>query len=156
SVFNPATGSFAPNPIDLSPAGDRVFLVLYCTGVRKAADPNGDGNLNETVRALIGGVEVTPLFVGPQGGFVGLDQINLEIPRSLIGRGLVSLAITAAGFSPSNLAEIGIASPQLVNNSPPQVISLSLQSVLAGQKLEILGSNFSPNKTDNQVQIVDA
>lgn len=50
-----------------------------------------------TVSARIGDVEAPALFVGAQGDFVGLDQINLKIPRSLIGRGEVDVATTVDG-----------------------------------------------------------
>jgi uncharacterized protein (TIGR03437 family) len=39
---------------------------------------------------------------GLQGGFVGLDQINVQVPRSLSGRGAVdvSLAVDAQTTNP--------------------------------------------------------
>src|SRR5262245_7873969 len=68
-----------PDPIDLGPDGDQVVLVLYGGGVRKrSALP--------AVKITIGGVEVQADFAGPAPGFVGLDQLNALIPRSLAGR----------------------------------------------------------------------
>jgi uncharacterized protein (TIGR03437 family) len=55
----------------------------------------------------IGGVNVTPTFSGPQGGFVGLDQINFQIPASLAGRGEVDLTITIDGRT-SNVGRLRI------------------------------------------------
>jgi uncharacterized protein (TIGR03437 family) len=49
------------------------------------------------VSAAIGGVPTRTLYAGPQGSLVGLDQINLELPRSLAGRGEVDVAIVADG-----------------------------------------------------------
>jgi uncharacterized protein (TIGR03437 family) len=49
------------------------------------------------VSARIGGVDAPVSFVGAQGDFVGLDQINLQIPRSLIGRGEVEIRLTVDG-----------------------------------------------------------
>jgi len=46
---------------------------------------------------VLGGVTATPLFAGPQGEFVGLDQINLQIPANLTGRGQVEGVITVNG-----------------------------------------------------------
>ena len=65
--FDAGAGRMLPLPLDLSPAGDQVFLVLYLSGTARAADPNNDGNRNESVKLLLGGVETTPQFVGPQG-----------------------------------------------------------------------------------------
>ena len=55
----------------------------------------------------IGGTPVTPLYVGPQGTLAGLDQINLQIPASLAGRGAVDLIITVDG-KPSNTVRLNI------------------------------------------------
>ncbi len=77
-------------PIDVGPASNQVFLILFGTGIRS----NGSlPNLNAT----IGGVNSEVLFAGPQGGFVGLDQINLRLPRILAGRGDVDVVLTVDG-----------------------------------------------------------
>ncbi len=47
--------------------------------------------------ARIGNQEVEVLYAGPQGGFAGLDQVNLRIPRSLIGVGETNLVLTVDG-----------------------------------------------------------
>ncbi len=52
----------AAHPIDLGPEGDLVFLELYLSGIRHALDPNGDGNANESVHLVLGGVEIVPLY----------------------------------------------------------------------------------------------
>ena len=36
-------------------------------------------------------------YAGAQGFFVGLDQVNVKIPRSLIGRGEVNLELIVDG-----------------------------------------------------------
>ncbi len=85
--FDPAQNRFVSIPIDLGPASERVFLILYGTGMR---------HLN-SVAATLGGVSSQVLYAGPQGIFVGLDQVNLEIPRSLIGRGSVDMKLIVDG-----------------------------------------------------------
>ena len=78
-------------PLDLGSEGDQVFLVLFGTGIR------GRSSLS-AVSATVGGEDVPVLFAGPQGGFVGLDQVNLgPLPRSLIGRGEVEIVLTVDG-----------------------------------------------------------
>ena len=42
---------------------------------------------------------LTPAFAGPQGGFDGLDQINIKLPPALKGSGDVVVKVTAAGKS---------------------------------------------------------
>lgn len=148
--YNQTVQRFITKPIDLGPEGDRLFLVLFLSGIRRADDPNSDGNVNENARVLIGGNEIAPLFAGRQPDFVGLDQINVEIPRSLIGRGVVNVSVSATGFTSSNLADIEIAGAP--GNSPPQVSGFGA-AALAGQTLTINGTGFSSIPADNIVRI---
>lgn len=60
-------------------ASGRVYLVLFGTGIRyRASAPTVD----------IGGVPATVDYSGPQGEFVGLDQVNILVPPALLGTGL--------------------------------------------------------------------
>jgi uncharacterized protein (TIGR03437 family) len=90
--FDQATNRNVAIPIDLGPAGDDVFLILFGTGFRTRA-PNG------LATATLGGATAEVFYAGPQGGFAGLDQLNLRVPRSLVGRGLTNLAVTIEGKS---------------------------------------------------------
>ncbi len=56
---------------------------------------------------MIGGGEAPVNYAGPQGGFVGLDQINVLIPRSLAGRGVVDVVLTVDGI-PADTVQIVI------------------------------------------------
>jgi uncharacterized protein (TIGR03437 family) len=87
-------------PVDLGGANDVVVLVLYGTGLR------GRTSLNQ-VTATIGGAAAPVAYAGPQGQFPGLDQINVTVPRSLIGRGLVDVVVTVEGQA-TNVGRIQI------------------------------------------------
>ncbi|MDQ2947660.1 MAG: hypothetical protein M3Y27_17290, partial [Acidobacteriota bacterium] len=78
-----------PLPIDLS-GGNQVALVLYGTGLR------GRSALAK-VSANIGPAVGTATYAGPQGTFVGLDQVNIQIPSSLAGSGRQVLTVTVDG-----------------------------------------------------------
>ncbi|MDX2031249.1 MAG: Ig-like domain-containing protein [Blastocatellia bacterium] len=153
SQFDQASNRFITRPIDLGPEGERVFLVLFLTGIRRAVDTNGDGNFNENVRVLVAGESMTPLFAGAQPEFVGLDQINFEIPRSLLGRGIVNLSISAPGFSTSNPVEVEIGGTP---GTPPQISGFGGAQALAGQEFLINGGGFSATPAENQVRIAGA
>jgi uncharacterized protein (TIGR03437 family) len=88
---------FVPAPIDLGPAGDQVFLVLYGTGIR----------FRQTASASIGGTNANVLFAGAVAGFAGLDQINLSLPRSLIGRGEIDVQLRVDGVA-ANTVRISV------------------------------------------------
>jgi uncharacterized protein (TIGR03437 family) len=85
--FDAGQNKFVVAPIDFGPTTDRLFLVLYGTGIRNR------GGLY-SVRASVGGTEVVVLYAGAQGVFVGLDQVNFELPRSLAGLGTVDVVLT--------------------------------------------------------------
>ncbi|MGH9844893.1 MAG: hypothetical protein ACREEM_39760, partial [Blastocatellia bacterium] len=140
---------FVHEAIDLNPEDDRVFLILFGTGIRHAPDPDGDGNLRENIRVIIGGIEIKPDFAGGAPGFEGLDQINVELPRTLIGRGVVDCTITVDGFTTSsNRTTIEIKQSPNERGSPI-VTGFSPPSVLAGKFLTINGMNFDPVKDKN-------
>jgi uncharacterized protein (TIGR03437 family) len=82
-------------PIALAP-GDRLFLVLYGTGLRNASG---------AVECSVGGHTVPALFAGAQGAYPGLDQINLEAPAGLSG--VVRVSCSANGVS-SNAVTLNI------------------------------------------------
>ena len=83
-IFDPNT--LASVPIDLSPPGDQVFLLLFGTGIR---------GFTWEVTATIGAEDVPVLGAVPQGQFEGLDQVNIgPLPRSLIGRGEIDIVLT--------------------------------------------------------------
>ena len=159
NAFEGTYPNFVPRPIDMGPASDRMFLVLYLTGLRGV--PSTDGNAGngsaENVRALVGGVEVVPQFAGPVMDYVGVDQVNVEIPRSLIGSGRIGVSLTATGYGTSNDVEVDIATPGGTQN--PQVTSLSgPQNVLARDQITVNGTNLPASPSEALVRIggVDA
>jgi uncharacterized protein (TIGR03437 family) len=91
-VFQCVSGSCAATPIDLGPDSDQVYVSLYGTGIRNRA------SLADVI-AQIGGEKADVPYAGPQGGFAGLDQINLRIPRAVAGRGEVAVSLAVAGKS---------------------------------------------------------
>jgi uncharacterized protein (TIGR03437 family) len=134
--------------IDLGPPDDIVFLFLYGTGIRNRS-------VLSAVTATIGGVTITldPAkfeYAGPAPGFVGLDQVNVRVPRSLIGRGKVNLVLTTDGKA-SNIVEVEISGT--AGNAPPQVSGFNPPNVLAGQPLTITGSGFDIGSVSNLVRI---
>jgi len=95
-----AAGSCVAQPIDLGAPGDRVFLTLYATGLRNRS-------ALENVSCAIGGVSGPVLYAGPQMSFDGLDQVNVQIPTSLRGRGEVDVVLMVDGQR-SNTVKISI------------------------------------------------
>ncbi|MGH9843982.1 MAG: hypothetical protein ACREEM_35045, partial [Blastocatellia bacterium] len=150
--LNQGAGKFVPISIDLGPPGERVFLILFITGARRVAQPRD-------TRVLIGSQEFVPLFIGPASDFVGLEQVNLELPRTLNGR--LSFLLSAIGYPASNICEVEIAPPNDPTdpNLAPRVSSLNVapEGALAGETLEINGSGFSAHPSEKpEVLIADS
>ncbi len=94
--FDEEQKRFVAVPINLESATERVFLVLFATGLRHR------GSLG-AVSVKLGGVNADALYAGPQGEFVGLDQLNVALLRSLAGRGEVDVSVTVEGVAANPL-----------------------------------------------------
>jgi len=84
-----------PTQISLGSTTDQAVLELFGTGIRGAG---GASNVTVTV----GNTQATVQYAGAQGGgsvgsFYGLDQVNVLLPRSLVGSGTVNVVLTAGG-----------------------------------------------------------
>jgi uncharacterized protein (TIGR03437 family) len=86
--FDESLQLWVPTSVDLGPDTSESFLIMFGTGFR---------NRESAVTALIGGVRAEVLYAGAQGTIDGLDQVNLKIPRSLIGRGEVEVTLQMDG-----------------------------------------------------------
>jgi uncharacterized protein (TIGR03437 family) len=116
-------GSCRAVPLDLGAESDQLILLLFGTGIR------GRSNL-AAVRATVGGANSEVLFAGPQGAFVGLDQVNVRIGRSLLGAGEVDVVLTVDGRG-SNTVRVSIGGTP----PPPRISSLNPTFGMTGQTL---------------------
>jgi uncharacterized protein (TIGR03437 family) len=91
-----ATRRYVTAAIDFGPEDNQLFLVLYGSGFRQAARTD-----NVTVK--LGGTDGTVTYAGSQPSLDGLDQINVRLPRTLIGRDEVDLVVTVAGPAANTL-----------------------------------------------------
>jgi len=98
--FDAGQNRFVSVPIDVAPAGEQVILLLFGTGVRFRS------NLS-AVLVSIGGSPSEVIFAGSQGGFAGLDQINVRLSPNLAGRGEVDLVLTVNGNT-ANTVKVNI------------------------------------------------
>jgi uncharacterized protein (TIGR03437 family) len=87
-VYQIASGSVIPLPINLGPSTEQVYLEMYGTGIRNA----------KSVTVTVGGLSVPVLYAGAAPGFAGEDQVNIgPLPQSLAGKGSVNILLTADG-----------------------------------------------------------
>ena len=98
--YDSVRNQFVALPIDLGAVNDQVFLLLFGTGVRgrSASSP---------VTARFGTTSAEVLYAGAQGELIGLDQLNVRVPRSLLGRGEIEIEMTVDG-KPTNAVRVAI------------------------------------------------
>jgi hypothetical protein len=74
-------------PVELGNAADTVTLKFYATGVSNASE----------VRVQIGGEAVPVVYAGASGYFPGLDEVMVQAPWTLAGRGATNVTLTVDG-----------------------------------------------------------
>jgi uncharacterized protein (TIGR03437 family) len=95
-VYNCNSGSACtPTPVNLGSAADSAYLILFGTGLRHAA----------VVSATLTDLAIPVSFAGAQGGYPGLDQVNIPLPHTLAGSGAATLTVIADGV-PSNAVQL--------------------------------------------------
>ncbi|MBK9315806.1 MAG: Ig-like domain repeat protein [Acidobacteria bacterium] len=100
SVFDQTQNRFVSRPISMGADNEQVYLVLFGTGIRHRSALSN-------VSVTIGGVNATVEYAGLQNGFVGLDQVNIRLPRALAGRGEVDIMLTVDGKQ-SNIVKFNV------------------------------------------------
>ncbi|MBN8730189.1 MAG: hypothetical protein J0L64_06570 [Acidobacteria bacterium] len=95
-----ADGECRAIPIALGPEGSVAVLELYGTGIRGRSALHG-------VTCTIGDTAVPVLYAGAQGGFTGLDQVNVQLPRSLSDSGLLNVQLSVDGLA-ANPVQVSI------------------------------------------------
>lgn len=89
---------YIPKLIDLSPASDQIYIVLYGTGIRYRTG---------AATATIGGISIPVIYAGDQFSYVGLDQVNIgPIPQSLTSSGTVNVVFSTDGKT-ANTVTVG-------------------------------------------------
>ena len=87
-IFSVGPGGRQAIPVDLGGEGVQTFLILFGSGFRNASQ----------VTVKIGGQDAPTAFAASPE-FVGVDQANALLDRSLIGRGLVDIELAADGIA---------------------------------------------------------
>jgi len=83
-----SSGKLQLVPINVGSGSDQVFLLLYGTGIRNHA---------MAVTATAGTTAAQVAYAGAQGMFLDEDQINVLLPQSLSGAGVVNVVLNVDG-----------------------------------------------------------
>jgi len=101
------------------------FITIYCTGLGSVTNPPGTGTpasgnpLSMTVTTplvLIGGVPAFPSFSGLAPGFVGLYQIDVQVPPGVAVGNAIPLTVNVGGKASNTvMIAIGSGGPPFLN-----------------------------------------
>ncbi len=87
TVTNFVDGEHRTVPIAVGDGQDPIVLVLFGSGMRGFS----------SVQAFVDGQEVVVFALVAQSVFVGLDQVNIDLPESLAGAGVVEVYLLVDG-----------------------------------------------------------
>jgi uncharacterized protein (TIGR03437 family) len=101
------------------PANPGDYLTIYCTGLGSVTNPPATGapapsnpfsTTTATPQVAIGGITANVSFFGLTPGFVGLYQINAQVPAGVPAGNAIPLVLTIGG-QPSNTVSVAISGP---------------------------------------------
>ncbi|MBS1787660.1 MAG: hypothetical protein JST85_08060 [Acidobacteria bacterium] len=97
ALYDGVQQRWLPIPIEFTPDTARIVLALFGTGWRQVASANdvtvdfvATSERNDPQPKRL----TTAEYAGKQPTLAGVDQINVEIPRSLIGKGETDVLVT--------------------------------------------------------------
>jgi uncharacterized protein (TIGR03437 family) len=110
-----------PRPVDPGTKWRPNYLLLFGTGLRYATG----------LRVRIGNNDLKPLYVGAQGSFAGLDQVNVLLPPDLPG-GLHDITVTSDGRSGNTVQLLIAGAPEQTRPAPFVALTdVEVQTVIA-------------------------
>ncbi len=87
-------GSWSAIPIDWKNQTDSLYLVLYGTGIRNVSALT---NVSLKIGNAAPFTTLPAIYANSQNFYAGLDQVNILLPRTLVGSGLVDAVLTVDG-----------------------------------------------------------
>jgi len=154
--FTTSSLPFEGHTWSLYPAVVGSKMILWGTGA--GADPksdiNGQTSGDQTAAGgfivNIGGVDVTPAYVGRSSGSPGLDQLNFTVPAGVTPGCFVNVQVRGNGFT-GNLGTIAIAAPGQKACSSPTLTESQLAKLDQGGTLTI--GYLSLLKTSSELNV---
>jgi uncharacterized protein (TIGR03437 family) len=117
STYAAPSGSISGSATQAVKPGE--FITIYCTGLGAVTNPPVPGKpasnnpLSHTVttpKVTIGGENASVSFAGLSPGYVGLYQVNAQIPADASGGSAITVQLSLSGV-PSNTVTIAVNAP---------------------------------------------
>jgi uncharacterized protein (TIGR03437 family) len=131
-IFGPSGGAMIVHVSDSTlvtasnPATPGEYLTIYCTGLGTVTNPPATGAAavssplsftTVTPTTTIGGIPAPVIFSGLAPGFVGLYQVNIQVPLNVATAGAAPLVLSSGGNSTAAAIAVQSGGPQVVQVS---------------------------------------
>ncbi|HEX4945784.1 MAG TPA: hypothetical protein VFZ34_03945 [Blastocatellia bacterium] len=93
--------------------GEATILALFGTGLGEASSKDF---VSKRVRVFVGGIEAKVHYAGPQGQFVGLEQINFELPSGVANHGTLPVMVKVDD-QPTNSVTVDVTTTETASLS---------------------------------------
>ncbi len=153
-----------------NPAVPEEYLILYATGLGPVTNmpqicgqPGGDnaqwGPVSWAMRDVtvsIGGHSVGALFAGLAPGFVGLYQVNIQVPAGL-STGKYPIALEAGGMTSHGVTELAVRAASS-GSEPADVVKRAMEAQVRGDidgfLAECSTGSHSPEEIDGARELL--
>ena len=80
-----------------TPAMRGTYIAIYCTGLGAKALQDGYLVAQTSVKVVLDGNELVPLYAGVAPGLIGVDQVNVQVPTGMAPSSASTLLLRRAG-----------------------------------------------------------
>lgn len=106
--------TFKQGPYEIqTERGEATILALFGTGLGEASSRDF---VSRRVRVFVGGIEAKVHYAGPQGQFVGLEQINFELPPNVANHGTLPVTVKIDD-QPTNSVTVDVVTTDIASLS---------------------------------------
>ena len=112
AILDGRTFRQGPHEVQTS-RGEATILALFGTGLGEAASRDF---VSSRVRVFVGGIEAKVHYAGPQPDYVGLDQINFELPPNVANYGTLPVVVSVDEQS-ANSVTVDVTATEMANLS---------------------------------------
>ncbi len=124
--------TFQPGPHEMqTERGEATILALFGTGLGEASSRDF---VSKRVRVFVGGLEAKVHYAGPQGQFVGLEQINFELPPGVAQHGTLPVMVKIDD-QPTNSVTVDVVTTETASLSVAVEESFTSSSEIAGLRV---------------------
>lgn len=111
--------------------GEATILALFGTGLGEVSNKSF---VSSRVHVLVGGIEAKVQYAGPQPDFVGLDQINFELPANVANHGTLPVVVKIDEQA-ANSVTVDVTATEMASLSFAVAESFTTATEIAGMRI---------------------